>query len=164
MMEIKVTVILPGIPEALNNLADAINTRATLMESDEPIIIGKVNERALSDALNKAEVAPTVPTVPAAPTTPVSPEVQTATPAPIQPAPVAPAAPILNPAITSAPTRVKKYTREDIAKAGNALVTTGKMQDLLNLLKKYNVQSLTKLAEEQLPAFAEDMKALGADL
>ena len=126
MMEIKLTVDILGIPEALNNLAAAIRGQAA-----------------------SAPVAASAPTTPAvAPTQ--SAEVPSA------PAPVAP--------VTPAPVQKKKITADDIAYAGAALVDQGKMADVINLLKRYNVQAITQLKEDTYPAFANDLRALGATI
>ena len=79
-------------------------------------------------------------------------------PAPAEPAKAEPAAPAQDTAGT------KTYTREEIARAGSALVTLGKMQELLALLQRYGVASVAQLSPEQYGAFAADLIALGASL
>ena len=159
MMEIKVTVVLPGIPEAINNLANAISKQAVVMNATEPAVSTAPNAEAdkidgSSISATPAVEQPVTEPVEATPT--VAPVAEEAT-APATPAPI-PQTPAANPVLT------RKYTREEIANAGSALVTQGKMNDLLALLNKYGVQSVAHLPEDQYGAFAEDLKALGAAL
>lgn len=58
----------------------------------------------------------------------------------------------------------RQYTADEIARAGASLLEKGLMPQLISLLGKYNVQSITGLRPDQFPAFAEDLKAMGADL
>ena len=58
----------------------------------------------------------------------------------------------------------RQYTADEIARAGASLLEKGLMPQLIALLGKYNVQSITGLRPDQFPAFAEDLKAMGADL
>jgi hypothetical protein len=93
------------------------------------------------------------------------------------PAPSAPAAPALGgnaaapvtqppppaaglPPHAPAPT----YTLDQLAKAGAALASSGKMEDALALLAKYGVQTVNQLAPEQYGAFATELRALGAQV
>lgn len=74
-----------------------------------------------------------------------------------QSAPTAPAAP--------APTEEKKrYTLEDLSRAGAALIDQGKMPQLLGLLEQHGVKAVTQLSIDAYPAFAEALRALGASL
>ena len=97
-------------------------------------------------------IAPTAPApaVTPAANVPVAPIAQ----APVAQAPVAPAVP------TGAPT----YTLEMIARAGTALVDAGKMDALCGLLAKYGVEALTALDPAQYGNFANDLRALGAQI
>ena len=58
----------------------------------------------------------------------------------------------------------RQYTADEIARAGASLLEKGLMPQLISLLGKYNVQSITGLRPDQFPAFAADLKAMGADL
>lgn len=58
-------------------------------------------------------------------------------------------------------------TLDQIANAGAALLDTdidAMMPKLLNLLQDFGVQAITQLKPEQLPAFAERLRALGAEV
>lgn len=152
MLEIKVTVVIPGMPEAINNLAQALTNSSVPAHprtvqnisietipkavAEQPVVVPQTNTEITPEPIT-AESTPVVQTTPIAPTP---------TPAP------APA------------TNAKKYTREEIAKAGSALVTQNKMPELLALLQKHGVASVAQLKPEQYDAFAADLIALGATL
>lgn len=140
MLEIKITVEIPGLPEAINNLADALRGRpATTVTQNGENNSHIENTKTVNIGEAPFEAAPA--------------------PAPI-PAPVAPAsAPA--PAPAPAPT-APSYTVEDIARAGAGLIDQGKKQQLLDLLKRYGVQAVTQLDPSVYPAFVSEMKALGA--
>lgn len=152
MLEIKVTVVIPGMPEAINNLAQALTNSSVPAHprtvqnisietipkavAEQPVVVPQTNTEITPEPIT-AESTPVVQTTPIAPTP---------TPAP------APA------------TNAKKYTREEIVKAGSALVTQNKMPELLALLQKHGVASVAQLKPEQYDAFAADLIALGAAL
>mgnify|MGYP004519284197 CR=1 FL=1 len=108
----------------------------------------------------------TTPPVNTAPSVPVNP---TPTPiaTPAQTVPVATPAPAVTPAanVTPAPavpTSAPQYTLDMIATAGSALIDAGKMDQLMQLLGKFGVASLTELSPENYGAMATDLRALGA--
>ena len=88
------------------------------------------------------------------------------TPAPVTAA-AAPVdvAPVQNTQVTAAPTAqtVKKYTLPELQVAAQALMES-RMPDLQALLTKYQVISLTELPEDKYPAFATDLRAMGATI
>ena len=141
MLEIKVTVVIPGMPEAINNLAQALTNSSV---PAHPRTVQNISIETIPKTV--AEQPVVVPQ----PNTEITPEPITAESTPT-PAP-APA------------TNAKKYTREEIAKAGSALVTQNKMPELLALLQKHGVASVAQLKPEQYDAFAADLIALGAAL
>lgn len=168
MLEMKVTITAAtDLMAVLNNIAAALNGKDL-----KPI--------AEADALAaSAPVAqPATPTVPVNPTpaqaaqptaapaimpltaeqtaTPIVPTVSVATPAPA----VTPATNVaLAPAV---PTSAPQYTLDMIATAGSALIDAGKMDQLMGLLGKFGVVSLTELAPESYGAVANELRALGA--
>lgn len=189
MLEIKITVELPGIPEAINHLADALLASKVQAITPAPVVSLPVAA--------EAEVAPVPAEVPApapvpekktrkrkeAPTpvaapveqaedapplaeVPVEPEAPAADPEPVSEATPQEAAADLTPAVTQdiPADDTPVYTIDLLSRAGTALLDKGKMGDLLNLLSKYNASSLMDLKPEQYAAFAQDMKAIGADL
>lgn len=150
MLEIKVTVVIPGMPEAINNLASALTNSSV---PAHPRTVQNISIETIPKTV--AEQPVVVPQ----PNTEITPEPITAESTPVvQTTPIAPAP-------TPAPaTNAKKYTREEIAKAGSALVTQNKMPELLALLQKHGVASVAQLKPEQYDAFAADLIALGAAL
>lgn len=146
MLEIKVTVVIPGMPEAINNLAQALTNSSV---PAHPRTVQNISIEIMQAAKAVAEQPVVVPQT----NTEITPEPITAesTPA-VQTTPIAPAP------------NAKKYTREEIAKAGSALVTQNKMPELLALLQKHGVASVAQLKPEQYDAFAADLIALGAAL
>ena len=150
MLEIKVTVVIPGMPEAINNLAQALTNSSV---PAHPRTVQNISIETIPKTV--AEQPVVVPQ----PNTEITPEPITAESTPVvQTTPIAPAP-------TPAPaTNAKKYTHEEIAKAGSALVTQNKMPELLALLQKHGVASVAQLKPEQYDAFAADLIALGAAL
>ena len=99
---------------------------------------------------------------PAMPAAPVNP-----TPAPAHGAPLS-VTPATMPTIAetaaapAVPTSAPQYTLDMIATAGSALIDAGKMDQLMGLLGKFGVASLTELAPESYGAVANELRALGA--
>lgn len=137
MLEIKIIVEAPVLSEAINNLATAMKG-------------GVSNVETLSVKPAEPVSAPPEKTdIPVSADIPenakdVAPKVKE----PVKPAP-------------------KAYTIDEIGNAGAALIEKGKMPELLNLLAKYEIQAIVQLQSapaETVQAFAEDLKALGAEL
>ena len=157
MNEIKITLTVPGLPEAINNLAEALRGNS----SAAPVASAPVVQQPTAQA-TQPEAAPVVnPTPAAAPVqTPV------ANTAPVNTAPVVNAAPPVPSAPAPSNAAAVNYTIEQLSVAGAALCEQGKMPQLIALLGKYGVQAVTQLnpAPETLNAFAAELKALGANL
>lgn len=160
MMEIKVTVELPGMPEAINRLADAISgvhgaqiPAAKLLE-EKPV---SNNTPAVPNdpAPVPNNPAPVPNNVTAFPTQTVAPTPNVA-PATASPA-IAPTVPASTPV-------GREYKLDELAKAAAVLMDNGKMAELAALVQKYGVPSLMQLNKAHFAAFAEDLKALGAVL
>lgn len=67
-------------------------------------------------------------------------------------------------AATVAPTApVKEYKLEELQAAMQPFINT-KLKELQELLAKFHVVSLVDLPKEQYPAFAEELKVLGATI
>ena len=167
MLEMKITITAEDVlVAAINNLAEAV---------------GKTESNPLKKAANAIKqttekVAAFAQTVPANPT-PTAP-VQasgvplSATPAQIpvtQPAaPVAPttavSAPVAPTAPAPVPTAAPQYTLEMIATAGSALIDAGKLDQLMALLGKFGVDSLTDLDSKHYGTIAVELRALGAKI
>ena len=154
MIEIKVTVDIPGIAEAINNLAQAIAEK-------KPVAVEAVKQEA-------PVVQASAPIAPVAPVAPVHPPVQTAS----APAPVAPAAVSVIPTATTAsapaqqqaPAAAKRITLDDLSLAGAKLVDAGKMDALINALQNFGVAAITLLHEDQYASFADCLRSMGANI
>lgn len=173
MLEMKITIAAPDLAAAINSLAAALaaalangNNTAPAEKATAPIASAPVAQPATPAApvnptpapVAAPQQAPGAPlsATPVQTATPIAPTVPVATPVPaVTPvANVAPAVP------TAAPT----YTLEMIARAGTALVDAGKMDLLMGLLSKYNVEALTALNPAQYGIFATELRSLGAQI
>lgn len=142
MLEINVTVTIPGLPEAINNLATAISGKTAITV---PAVEENTVKEPKEQPITQTPVAPVAPVAPA-----TVPETVAPTPAPV---------------ITPAPA-VAAYTIEQLSIAGAALCEQGKMPQLIALLGKYGVQAVTQLSNtpDVINGFATELKALGAAL
>ena len=162
MLEMKITIAAPDLAAAINNLAVALANGNTA-----PV------EKATTPVASAPVAQPATPTAPVNPTpAPVAAPTQapgaplSATPAanvPVAPIAQAPVMP-QQPAAPAVPTGAPTYTLEMIARAGTALVDAGKMDALCGLLAKYGVEALTALDPAQYGNFANDLRALGAQI
>lgn len=154
MFEINVTVNAPEIAEALNNLAAALKGAKPEPAASKT---GKADKPAPvppADYMPPADTAP----APAAPAPAVIPAPAPA-PAPVQ-APVTPAPAPAPVPVAPAPT----YSRDQIMTAGAALIDAGKINELMGLLNSFGVQAVTQLKQDQLGAFATELRKLGAQI
>lgn len=135
MLEMNITITAAGLEAAINNLAAAIGGNAAA-------------NKAETTAMTTDQTTPTAPSVPVFPTMPAPPAVQPSVPVNLTPIP------------TSAP----QYTFDMISTAGSALIDAGKMDQLVMLLGKFGVQSLTDLNPESYGAVANELRALGAKI
>ena len=155
MIEIKVTVDIPGIAEAINNLAQAIAEK-------KPVAVEAVKQEAPIVQASAPVAAPV------APVAPVHPPVQTAS----APAPVAPAAVSVTPTATTAsapaqqqaPAAAKRITLDDLFLAGSKLVDAAKTDALMNALQNFGVAAITLLHEDQYASFADCLRSMGANI
>ena len=154
MFEINVTVNAPEIAEALNNLAAALKGAKPEPAASKT---GKADKPAPvppADYMPPADTAP----APAAPAPAVTPAPAPA-PAPVQ-APVTPAPAPAPVPVAPAPT----YSRDQIMTAGAALIDAGKINELMGLPNSFGVQAVTQLKQDQLGAFATELRKLGAQI
>lgn len=154
MFEINVTVNAPELAEALNNLAAALKGAKLEPAASKT---GKADKPAPvppADYMPPADTAP----APAAPAPAVTPAPAPA-PAPVQ-APVTPAPAPAPVPVAPAPT----YNRDQIMTAGAALIDAGKINELMGLLNSFGVQAVTQLKQDQLGAFATELRKLGAQI
>lgn len=177
MLEMKITVAAPDLAAAINNLAAALDgknpyTVCNQYGTDSKHIdnVGTINMGMSGKAQPTTPAAPVNPTpAPTVPTqapgaplsaTPAQTAAQAAPTVPVaQPAPVANTAPA-----PTVPTSAPQYTLDMIATAGSALIDAGKMDQLMQLLGKFGVASLTELTPESYGAVAGELRALGATI
>lgn len=177
MLEMKITVAAPDLAAAINNLAAALDgknphTVCNQYGTDNKHIdnVGTINMSMSGKAQPTTPAAPVNPTpAPTVPTqapgaplsaTPAQTAAQAAPTVPVaQPAPVANTAPA-----PTVPTSAPQYTLDMIATAGSALIDAGKMDQLMQLLGKFGVASLTELTPESYGAVAGELRALGATI
>lgn len=165
MLEMKITIAAPDLAAAINNLAAALDgknphTVCNQYGTDNKHIdyVGTVNMGMSGKAQPATPAAPVNPAP--APTVPTQ-----ATGAPLSATPAQTVAPVANAPVASAvPTGAPTYTLDMIARAGAALVDAGKMDALCGLLAKYGVEALTALDPAQYGNFANDLRALGAQI
>ena len=144
MLELKITIAAPDLAAAINNLAAALD--GNTVPAEKPAKAEKQTEA--KDAAQQASVNP-----------------MRATGAPLSATPAQTVAPVANAPVASAvPTGAPTYTLDMIARAGAALVDAGKMDALCGLLAKYGVEALTALDPAQYGNFANDLRALGAQI
>ena len=145
MLEMKITIAAPDLAAAINNLAVALANGNTV-PAEKPAKAEKQTEA--KDAAQQVPVNP-----------------MQATGAPLSATPAQTVAPVANVPVASAvPTGAPTYTLDMIARAGAALVDAGKMDALCGLLAKYGVEALTALDPAQYGNFANDLRALGAQI
>lgn len=152
MFEINVTVNAPELAEALNNLAAALKGAKLEPAASKT---GKANKPA---PVPPADYMPPADTAPA-PATPAPAVTPAPAPAPVQ-APVTPAPAPAPVPVAPAPT----YNRDQIMTAGAALINAGKINELMGLLNSFGVQAVTQLKQDQLGAFATELRKLGAQI
>lgn len=146
MLEVNVTVKAPELAGAILSLAAAMSGTALPAPAATPAQLPPA-------AAVKPATPPPAPVQP--PVTPTPTPAPTAAPAPTQP----PAAPPVVP-VAAAPT----YNRDQIMTAGAALIDAGKINELMGLLNAFGVQAVTQLKQEQLGAFATELRKLGAQI
>lgn len=167
MMEMKITVEAPDLAASIIKLAEAIASGPdpNLLTPDEPRPVSSY-PTAPAPAVAAPVAAPVAPVSPA-PVTPTATPTPAPGPAVAAPAPTAGPASV-TPGNTAAPavpvTTAPAYTLDQISRAGASLVDAGKMQQLLELLGRYGVQTVTQLQPEQYGTFATELRALGAQI
>ena len=165
MLEMRITIAAPDLAAAINNLAAALDGKNPHFVCTQNGGNNHQIENAGTLTMNIG--SKTQPATPAAPVNPApAPTVPTqATGAPLSATPAQTVAPVANVPVASAvPTGAPTYTLDMIARAGAALVDAGKMDALCGLLAKYGVEALTALDPAQYGNFANDLRALGAQI
>ena len=151
MSNLTITVEAPELTAAILRLADVMKGNAA--PTAAPVPMPPTPAPVVQEPIRQpAPVAP-VQQAPAVPVT-APPAIPPAAPAYPTPAPTpAPAAPV-----AAAPA----YTLDQLQVAIGPLMDAGKAPQLQGLLAKYGVQRMPDLRPDQLPAFAADLRGLGA--
>ena len=181
MLEMKVTITAAtDLMAVLNNIAAALDGKNPHTVCNQFGADSKHIDNA--GTINMGVGGKAQPATPTAPVNPTPAPVATPAPAPGAPlsaapaqtaTPIAPTVPVAVPAPTvtpaanvtpapAVPTSAPQYTLDMIATAGSALIDAGKMDQLMGLLGKFGVASLTELAPESYGAVANELRALGA--
>ncbi len=170
MFEINITVSCPDLVQAATIFATAMGS----IKISEPTVTIPAAAPAVtstSDTARPAQYGSATPAVAAALTPPVGQTTPaTANPTNGQSSMMASmmsscpsnAAPAGGVPLAQAPT----FTLEQVSKAGADLVTVqpAKMQELMNLLAQFGVQTVNALKPEQLGAFATALRGMGAQI
>lgn len=181
MLEMKVTITAAtDLMAVLNNIAAALDGKNPHTVCNQ---FGTDNKHIDNvGTINMGVGGKTQPATPTAPVNPAPAPVATPAPAPGAPlsatpaqtaTPIAPTVPVATPALAvtpaanvapapAVPTSAPQYTLDMIATAGSALIDAGKMDQLMGLLGKFGVASLTELAPESYGAVANELRSLGA--
>lgn len=160
MSNLKIIVEATGLPEAINNLADAIRGNSVSVPTGSAPMAAEATQPDAKADIPQTPVKPTTPAVAPVQTQAVNTQPVNNNTAPVNTAPSAPTAP------APSETAAVNYTIEQLSVAGAALCEQGKMAQLIALLGKYGVQAVTQLkpTPDVLNAFAAELKALGANL
>lgn len=172
MLEMKITITAADLAQAINNLAAALNgsTKMPTTKEAAPAASAPAAQPATPTAPVNPTPAPVAPMTTPASTPNVAPATMptAANPtmpvagAPLSATPAQPVTPAANVAPANVPTAAPQYTLDMIATAGSALIDAGKMDQLMQLLAKFGVASLTELAPDNYGAVATELRALGA--
>ena len=176
MLEMKITITAADLATAINNLAAALSDKAPHFVCTQNGGNNHQIENVGTLTMNMGgKTQPAAPAAPVNPTPAPTASAQapgaplSATPAQTA-APAAPTVPVAAPAPTApaqaptVPTSAPQYTLEMIANAGSSLIDAGKMDQLMGLLGKFGVASLTELAPENYGAIAGELRAFGATI
>ncbi len=160
MLEIKVQL------SATDDLIAAMRNLAAALDGKTPDHTAAINTAPINTPINPTPAQVAQPT--ATPATMPTIAETTATPATMPTIAETTATPATMPTIAettaapAVPTSAPQYTLDMIATAGSALIDAGKMDQLMGLLGKFGVASLTELAPESYGAVANELRALGA--
>lgn len=149
MTELKITIEAPDLASAINKLAQTI--------AEINAHVRTVPKDANVEVLDEHMPDPPQPEAPSATEAVWAPATTTPAQVPVMNAPVEP----IPAAVPAAPPAIDLET---ISRAGAALVDQGKMPEILAVLKKYGVEAVTQLQQDQFTAFASDLRALGANI
>ena len=155
MLEIKVNIEAQDLSQAITQLALAIKGDVVEAVPGQPELVIPAGTPMTVTNVQPAAEAPAPGPQPVNPVPAEAQPVQSQTPVNTVPA----QQPVMN-----APT-APALDLDTISRAGAALVDQGKMNDVLKILQeKYGIFAVTQLVPEQFASFADDLRALGADI
>lgn len=162
----------------MSNLVITLEVKPTqeLMDILKALVSSKGNELSAAPAPVNPQAAPIPSALAATQSAPVIPPAYTYAPTPAVPtpaasAPIAPTtaapqqAPVNNnskPVATVPVASTPSYTFDDLARAAAQLMDAGKRQQLLDLLNKFEIQSMQQLPKEGYGEFATALRQIGA--
>lgn len=143
MLEVNVTIKCPDLVLAATALAAALGKKPAEAAPTAPVLV------APAPAAVAQQI--TAPTTPLTPVTPVA----APTNAPTAAAPTA-----------AAPTAAPTYTLAQVATAGATLMSQHPetQEALMGLLGQFGIKAVSELKPDQLPAFAAELRRLGATI
>lgn len=139
-LEININIQAPELAAAITKLAEALPGKAVTAAANR-LATAPAPEPELSPAARAMQQLPTT-----------------------APAPILPTAPVMTAQRPASVAMPAAYTLEQLMAAAGERVQAGKQPELLTLLGKYGVQSMTQLAPGQYDAFATDLRSMGAKI
>lgn len=150
MLEAKITIEAPALADAINHLAAALESRSAVAPVAE-----KTSKKTKKETVDTPVETASIPTtVPAQAVNPIAPAVPSA---------AIPTA-VNTPPVPPVPPAQKQISLVEISNAGADLVDRGMMPQLVELLNRYGVQTVLALDPANYAAFANDLRALGANI
>lgn len=135
MHEFRITIVIPGLTEAINSLAAVLGQPHNVCNQH-----GENNHHVENTGVVNIDTSVTAE------------------------APVAPVQTTAVPTAPDDARASRAITFDDITAAGSQLLDEGRMNDLMDLLKGFGVQAVTQLKPEQYDAVAISLRTLGAKI
>ena len=146
-------------------LAALWSISAAMLGQKPTIPAPEVKAQPVQAAVVPAAVMPPVSTPAPVPSTPAPQQFAPATPMAPTPTAVPVAAPVSAPMLAAVPVATAPgYTLDQLGKAGAALVDAGKRDQLIALLQRRGIQTLSQLDPSQYGVFATELRGLGAQI
>ncbi|AVK95587.1 hypothetical protein FCT18_17175 [Lysinibacillus sphaericus] len=156
-MNFTLNIQAPGLENALNNLASALQGNVVNVASvvSEPQSVPQHHQhQPMPEQIQQPAAVPT--------STPVQqPMHQVQGQQPMAQPPVQQQQPMPQQTV---PTSQTSYSMDQLAVAATQLMDAGKREQLMQLLATFGVQALTTLPQEQYGAFATKLRELGANI
>lgn len=152
-MNFTLNIQAPGLENALNNLASALQGNSVVNVAPVVSEPQSLPQQPVPEQIQQPAAVPTSTPVQQPMhqvqwQQPMAPPVQQQQPMPQQPV----------------PTSQTSYSMDQLAVAATQLMDAGKREQLMQLLATFGVQALTTLPQEQYGAFATKLRELGANI